>query len=275
MEQALAIETYVHVIALVAYALASGLVLFGTTMSKPWFVRAGHAVALVGLAIHTVALGLRWYGAGHGPYLTRYEVLSSNAWVTMVFAQVLRFRQRSSQGLAVFIYPAVLLLLGLSVYTGPEVQMLPLTFRGIWLVMHVCFYFVAFAAALLSLGYGVLYVSRGTAFAARMSALPDAAALDRESYRFAGLTFAFWGIGMLTGSIWAYYSWGRFWGWDPVETWSLVTWFVYGIYLHARRFYGLKGRKAALFLVFGFALAVISLFFTSFLTTSLHSEYFH
>jgi len=115
----------------------------------------------------------------------------------------------------------------------------------------------------------------GTALAARIPALPDAASLDRESYRFAGLTFAFWGIGMLTGAIWAYYSWGRFWGWDPVETWSLVTWFVYGIYLHARRFYGLKGCGAALLLVLGFTLAVISLFFTSFLATSLHSEYFH
>ena len=169
----------------------------------------------------------------------------------------------------------MLFILGLSVYTGPEVKKLPLTFRGIWLVLHVCFYFVAFAAALLSLGYGVLYISRNTALAGRIPTIPDAATLDRESYRFAGLTFAFWGVGMLTGSIWAYYSWGRFWGWDPVETWSLVTWFVYGIYLHARRFYGLKGRKAALLLVFGFVLAVISLFFTSFLTTSLHSEYFH
>jgi len=209
MEQALAVETPVHVVALVAYALAAGLVLFGTTMSRPVLVRAGHAVALVGLAIHSVALGLRWYGAGHGPYLTRYEVLSSNAWVTMAFAQGLRFKQRGSEGLAVLIYPAVLLLLGLSIYTGPEVKLLPLTFRGIWLVLHVCFYFVAFAAALLSLGYGTLHIMRGTKLASRMPAIPDAAALDRESYRFAGLTFAFWGIGMLTGAIWAYYSWGR------------------------------------------------------------------
>lgn len=275
MEQALAIETTVHVIALVAYALAAGLVLFGTTMSRPALVRVGHLVALAGLAIHAAALGLRWYGAGHGPYLTRYEVLSSNAWVTMAFVQALRLRKRGSEGLAVFVYPAVLLLLGLSIYTGPEVKMLPLTFRGIWLVLHVAFYFVAFAAAILSLGYGVLHLTRGTRFAGRLTGLADAAALDRESYRFAGLTFSFWGIGMLTGAIWAYYSWGRFWGWDPVETWSLVTWFVYGIYLHARRFYGIKGRKAALLLVFGFVLAVISLFFTSFLTTSLHSEYFH
>jgi cytochrome c-type biogenesis protein CcsB len=275
MDQALAIETTVHVVALVAYALASGLVLFGTSMSRPALVRAGHTLALAGLAIHSVALGLRWYGAGHGPYLTRYEVLSSNAWVAMTLMQVLGLRQPKSRGLAVLLYPAVLLLLGLAVYTGPEVQLLPLTFRGIWLVLHVCFYFVAFSAALFSLGYGLLNITRDWAPVQRIASLPDASALDRESYRFAGLTFAFWGIGMLTGAIWAYYSWGRFWGWDPVESWSFVTWLVYGIYLHARRFYGIKGRRAALLLVLGFALALISLFFTSFLTTSLHSEYFH
>lgn len=275
MEQALAVEIQAHVVALAVYAIAAGLILFGTSMSRPGLIRAGHALALVGLAIHTVALGLRWYGAGHGPYLTRYEVLSSNAWVTMALAQVLRWRRPTSEGLAVPVYPAVLLLLGLAVYTGPEVRALPLTFSGIWLVLHVGFYFVAFAAALLSLGYGVLQLGGTAALAQRVPSLPDVATLDRESYRFAGLTFSFWGIGMLTGAIWAYYSWGRFWGWDPVETWSLVTWFVYGIYLHARRFYGLKGRRATLLLLFGFALAVVSLFFTSFLTTSLHSEYFH
>ncbi|MDO8848075.1 MAG: cytochrome c biogenesis protein CcsA [Coriobacteriia bacterium] len=275
MQEALATEVVLHIVALVAYAIATAFVLFGTTMAKPGLVRAAHAVALVGLAVHSTALGLRWYGAGHGPYLTRYEVLSSNAWVAMSLLQLVGWRQPKSRSLAVVLYPAVLLLLGLAVYTGPEVQLLPLTFRGIWLVLHVCFYFVAFSAALVSLGYGVLQLGRGTALAGRMPGLPEPSELDRESYRFAGLTFAFWGIGMLTGAIWAYYSWGRFWGWDPIETWSLVTWFVYGIYLHARRFYGLKGRRATLLLLAGFGLAVVSLFFTSFLTTSLHSEYFH
>ncbi len=275
MEQALALETSIHIVALVAYAVAAALVLLGTAMSRPGVVRAGHAIALLGLAIHSVALGLRWYGAGHGPYLTRYEVLSTNAWVAMSLMQVLGWRRPTSRVLAVLLYPAVLLLLGLAIYTGPEVKLLPLTFRGAWLVLHVCFYFVAFSAALLSLGYGALHVAHDRRFVKRIAGLPDAHTLDRESYRFAGLTFSFWGIGMLTGAIWAYYSWGRFWGWDPVETWSLVTWFVYGIYLHARRFYGLKGRKAAVLLMLGFLLAVLSLFFTSFLTTSLHSEYFH
>lgn len=276
MELALVLETRVHVVALVVYAAAAAFVLFGAAMSNPKVMRAGHTIAIAGLAVHSIALGLRWYGTGHGPYLTRYEVLSSNAWMAMTFTQLLRLRRHlAADALALLLYPAVLLLAGLAVYTGPEVKLLPLTFRGVWLVLHVCFYLVAFAAALLSLGYGVLHMAKEAGLASRVPTSLDAAALDRESYRFAGLTFAFWGVGMLSGSIWAYHSWGRFWGWDPIETWSLVTWFVYGIYLHARRLYGLRGRKAALLLVVGFLLAVVSLFFTSFLTTSLHSEYFH
>lgn len=272
-EWALAAEIVVHMIAMVTYGLAVGFTVFGTIMSKQRFARAGHTLAAVGVAIHAAALVLRWWGAAHGPYLTRYEVLSSNSLAAMALVLLVMWRLPKLRALAVFVYPAALLVLGIGIYTGPEVMMLPPTFTGIWLVMHVCFYFVAFAAALISLGASICYVAHDTAFMRRFDP-PSREILDRESYRFAGLTFAFWGIGMLTGAIWAYFSWGRYWGWDPVETWSLITWFVYGIYLHLRRFYGLKGRSAALVLTLGFLLAIGSLFFTSFLTNSLHSEYF-
>lgn len=274
METALTVETPLHLVALVCYALAAGSVLFGNLMGKPAVDRFAGGAALAGLAVHAIALALRWYGTGHGPYLTSYEVLSANAFTVMAVYQVLARRSEPARILPMLLYPTVLLALGIGVYTGPEVRMLPPTFTGVWLVLHVCFYFVAFAAALISLGYGLANVAGGAFLAARFPPLAEPAVLDRESYRFAGLTFAFWGVGMLTGAIWAYYSWGRFWGWDPVETWSLVTWFVYGIYLHARRFYGLKGRRAAALLLIGFVLAIGSLFFTSLLTTSLHSEYF-
>lgn len=273
-QQALTAEVSVHLFALVLYGLAAALTVFGMIMGKPRLERAGHTAALLALAVHSLALGLRWYGTAHGPYLTRYEVLSSNAWAAMALFAAVSARTPRIRVVSMLLYPAVFLVLGIGVYTGPEAQLLPPTFTGTWLVLHVCFYFVAFAAALLSLGASLLFVLHDSPRVQRIPGLPPRDMLDRESYRFAGLTFAFWGIGMLAGSIWAYYSWGRYWGWDPVETWSLITWFVYGIYLHMRRFFGLKGRSAALMLTVGFALAVGSLFFTSLLTNSLHSEYF-
>ena len=272
-EWALSSEIRLHLAAMVVYGTAVGLTVFGTLMSKTKIERSGHVLAILGLVVHSVALLLRWYGVEHGPYLSRYEVLSSNSLAAMAMFLLLVWRVPRLRSLSVLVYPAVLIVLGIGIYTGPEVQMLPPTFTGLWLVMHVCFYFVAFAAALISLGASLFHVFHETSFVRRFSP-PPRELLDRESYRFAGLTFAFWGIGMLTGSIWAYYSWGRYWGWDPVETWSLITWLVYGIYLHLRRFFGLRGRSAALVLTLGFVLAIGSLFFTSLLTASLHAEYF-
>jgi ABC-type transport system involved in cytochrome c biogenesis permease subunit len=79
---------------------------------------------------------------------------------------------------------------------------------------------------------------------------------------------------MLAGSIWAYQSWGIFWNWDPVQTWSLVTWAVFGIYLHLRRFFAWSGERAAWLFVFCFALTLVSLFLTPLFESSIHAEYF-
>jgi ABC-type transport system involved in cytochrome c biogenesis permease subunit len=105
----------------------------------------------------------------------------------------------------------------------------------------------------------------------RLPAVDDA---DVLAYRAAGITFVFWGIGMLTGSVWAYYAWGRFWGWDPIETWSLITWLLLGLYLHLRRFFGWRQRRAAVMFVACFTLAVCTLFLTSLILRSVHAAYF-
>ena len=171
-----------------------------------------------------------------------------------------------------YILLAVLMAVGL--YTGTEVQQLPPTFSGIWLVLHVSFYFLAFATALIAVSSAVLLLVRQQRGDAVSDRIPEVDVLDRWAYRFGGLAFAFWGIGMLTGAIWAYYAWGRFWAWDPIETWSLITWIVFGIYLHLRRFYGWKDARAAYLLIGCFLLAVGTLFFTSLIENSLHAVYF-
>ena len=274
MQQALAMEVFVHVAALVVYAIATALVLMGTILERPRVLASGHVAALAGILVQATALGLRWYGSGHGPYISKYELLSAYAWVAMVLFHFVVWRRPAIRPAALILYPAVLIMLGIGVYTGPEVMTLPPTFAGIWLALHVSFYFVGFASALMALGLALLMLGRRFGAGDRIGTLPPTDTLDRESYRFAGLTFAFWGVGMLTGSIWAYYAWGRFWGWDPVETWSLVTWFAFGLYLHLRRFYRWRTEKAAWLLVACFILATGTLFFTSLIDSSLHAVYF-
>ncbi|MDZ4655634.1 MAG: cytochrome c biogenesis protein CcsA [Coriobacteriia bacterium] len=266
-------EVYLHVLALVAYAAASMSAIAGVFTEKSPLLRWADRLALTGLVFHTAGLVARWVAIGHGPYVSRYEVLSANAWVVLVLYLWWSHRTELMRPFSVVVYPAVLLLMGLGVYMGPEVHQLPPTFSGIWLALHVAFYFVAFSVGLLTAAISLVIVAdkRLGRFRARF---PSEIALDRAVFRFAGLAFAFWGIGMLTGSVWAYYSWGRFWGWDPVETWSLVTWVTYGVYLHLRRMYGWRQRRAAILMLVCFGLAVGTLFFTSLINGSLHAVYF-
>ena len=166
--------------------------------------------------------------------MSRYEVLSANAFVAMLLFLILQTRYERIRPLSLVVYPVSFLLMAVGLYTGTEVQQLPPTFSGIWLVLHVSFYFLAFATALIAVSSAVLLLVRQQRGDAVSDRIPEVDVLDRWAYRFGGLAFAFWGIGMLTGAIWAYYAWGRFWAWDPIETWSLITWIVFGIYLIAK-----------------------------------------
>jgi len=216
----------------------------------------------------------RWIATGHGPYVTQYENLSSYAWMAVAVFLVLLWRAPKLRSLELGTWPVVMLLLGVGVYTGPEVGILPPTFTGIWLVLHVLFYFVAFATGLSATVASALILTRERVVRAWAGRIASDDVLDMWAYRLGGLVFAFWGIGMLTGSVWAYYSWGSFWNWDPIETWSLITWVMFGLYLHMRRFFGWKGARAAWLLLICYGFGLMSLFGTTLLTVTRHSEYF-
>ncbi len=274
-ETLLMVDPVLHILALVAYSVASTFIVLDTVYARPaWGARAASVALMAGLLMQGAGLGARWIAVGHGPYISRYEVLSANAWVALALWLVASRSYEKARALGIVLVPSALLITALGVYTGPEVSQLPPTFSGIWLVMHVYFYFIAFAAALAAVSTSVLFIAQRRLSSEWLERLPDSAALDAMAYRVGGLAFVFWGIGMLTGSIWAYYAWGRFWGWDPVETWSLVTWVAFGLYLHLRRFFGWRGERAAWMLAGCFFLAAGTLFFTSLIDGSLHAVYF-
>lgn len=266
-------DPVLHILAAVGYALAFVVLMAQAVLGKHT-ERLVRALGVLGTVLHVAGIASRWVVVGHGPMLTKYENLSSYALATAVLALYLSTRKDALRQIGLVLYPAAFLLLGVGVYTGVESVNLPPTFSGIWLVVHVCFYFLAFATALTGVGASVLLMLRSRLKGQVAERLGSDEELDVAAYRYAGLAFAFWGVGMLTGSIWAYNAWGRYWGWDPVETWSLVTWLIFGMYLHLRRFFAWEGRKAAWLLIVSFAFAVMSLFGTAFLTGSLHGVYF-
>lgn len=274
MGNTFAIVTGVHWAAVIVYVLATICNTYGIIFKKEKAERIGYYIAVAGLLIHGVGLILWWKIVGHGPYIGRFEVLSSISWVMLVLFLIFCKRFPAVRPASIFVFPSAFLLIALGLFFSPVVRKLPPTLRSIWLILHVTFYKIAAGTIIIALAFSLFYILKSRMKSEWLKRLPDMVTVDMFAYRFAGLGFVFWAIAMLTGSIWAYQSWGRFWGWDPIETWSLITWVVFGIYLHLRRFFGWKGEKAAYFFVVCFLLSMINLFIIPFVASSIHSEYF-
>lgn len=274
MNDSFLLQAGLHWAAVLLYVLATLGSALGVFFGKRRAEQVGFAFAFAGLAIHGGALAYRWYVSGHGPYMARFEVLSSNAWVGMLLFLVFARLYPRIRAAAVIVFPSTFLVIALAMFLNPEIRKLPPSLRSIWLVLHVGFYKISAGTLLIALALSFLTIARKRSRAAWLQRLPEANVLDVHAYRFAGFGFVFWAIAMLAGSIWAHESWGRFWGWDPIETWSLVTFALFGIYLHLRRFFGWKGERAAWAFIVCFLVAMASLYGVPFMETSVHSEYF-
>ena len=106
---------------------------------------------------------------------------------------------------------------------------------------------------------------------AKSSRLPSAQTLDRVAYRIIAFAFPIWTFAVIAGAIWAQEAWGRYWGWDPKETWSFITWVIFAGYLHARATSGWKGRRAAVIAVVGFVSLLITYYAVNLWIVGLHS----
>jgi cytochrome c-type biogenesis protein CcsB len=272
---AFAQEVTLHWIAVACYIISTILLVYVTVFDHPDRARWGVRVAALGLVPHTAALALRWVASGHGPYMLRHEVLSSNAWVAVAAVVLFLWRRPSWSALGMVVMPAAFLAMAAGVFTNLEIKDLPPTLRSIWLVFHVTFAKLATGGFLMSLGSAVVLLWREkTGNPAILPRLPPSDALDAYIARFAGFGFVFWTISVAAGSIWANQSWGRYWGWDPIETWSLVTWLCYGTFLHARLFFRIRGRQAAWGSVMAFSVAVVTVFALPLIMPSIHAAYF-
>jgi len=260
------------------YALSTCFYVYSIAFQKEKYLKRATIIAGLGLVIHTVALGLRWVQAGHGPYMRRYEVYSSNVWIAIAMFLIAQYFRPSIRVLGSILMPVSFLLIGMAVMASPEIRTLPSTFKTYWLIVHILFAKLSYGSALIGTGLGVLYLIKEkkkeddnlTEFYKRM---PKLEVLDELSYAFIGFGFLLLGIMIIAGSIWAKSAWGSYWGWDPVETWSLISWFVYGLYLHLRRTYGWKGKKAAWLAIGALGFLIFALFGVGLFYDSIHSPY--
>ncbi len=270
-----AVEVTLHWVGVGLYIVAA--VLFGNAVvfGHPQRLRWAKLAAAAGLVPHGAGIALRWVAVGHGPYMLKHEVLSSNAWIAVAFMLLFLARRPRWGAVGLVVMPVAVLSIALGLFANPQIRELPPSLRSVWLVFHITFAKLSAAAFLLSVATSVLLLLEWRPRPGSwLENLPPKDTLDGYTVRFIGFGFIFWTVTIAAGSIWANQSWGRYWGWDAIETWSLVAWLVYGTFLHARLFFRLRARATAWASIGCFAIFVLTILVLPFLIPSLHAAYF-
>jgi cytochrome c-type biogenesis protein CcsB len=268
-------QTAFHWSAVALYIAGTVSFAWALIFARPEKVRPAIWVTAAGLVPHTAALVLRYLQVGHGPYMMKYEVLSSNAWIALVMLLLFIGRKPNWAPLALVAVPASILMVGFGLFTSPEAHNLPPSLRSMWLVFHVLFNKLAVGAFILSLASAIVWLRKANGASGRwLNRLPGPEVVEAYTIRFVGFGFVFWTTTIGAGAIWANQSWGRYWGWDPIETWAFVTWLAYAILLHARLFFRLKPAATAWGTIACFVLSVLTVLIFPFVFPSLHAAYF-
>jgi cytochrome c-type biogenesis protein CcsB len=236
------------------------------------------AVAMVLTALGTVAhaavLVTRGMATERLPWGNMYEFATATVLVAVVAYLVFAVRNPGLRHIGLFVLAPVvvsLVLIGLFLY-APAAPLVA-SLRSSWLAIHVSTAILGFGIFFVSGIASSLYLvmSRAGEGSGLLARLPSAAVLDRVAHRTAVFGFPIWTFAVIAGAIWAESAWGRFWGWDPKETWAFIAWVVYAAYLHARTTAGWRGRPAAWVNVVGLAVMIFNLLFVNLVSTGLHS----
>jgi cytochrome c-type biogenesis protein CcsB len=270
--------------------LASMVVFFVFIASKNKAIGlTGSLLAYAGLVVQTVAIGLRWkesydMGFGHAPLSNLYESVVFFSWtIILIYLFIdLKYKYRI---VGAFVVPFALLgmawaQLGGDKYMKTSIEPLVPALQSNWLLYHVVTCFLGYAAFAVACGVSIMYLikahhednSSGTASAGGvMTMFPPTKVLDDLNYRAIMIGFPLLTIGIITGAAWANYAWGTYWSWDPKETWSLIVWFVYAAFLHARFTRGWVGKRAAWLSIIGFAATIFCYLGVNLFLSGLHS----
>ncbi|KAF0220997.1 MAG: ResC/HemX-like cytochrome c bioproteinis membrane [Geobacteraceae bacterium] len=257
-------------------ALSSVLLILGWIFEKKRLFIMGRGLTWVFLATVTATIAVRWHYQGHGPYITMYEVFLSNVWIATLIYLVFFSRKKGLDVLGVFAMPIILLIMGAVVMSPAQISYLTPSYRSVWLMVHVLFAKLTYGSILMAtaLSISVLFHRYGNPEKNRyIQRLSDPEQADILSYKLIVSALFFASIMIISGSIWANQLWGKYWGWDPIEVWSLVTWIVYGLYLHLRITYKFKGVPAAIYIILGFFLSVFSFFIMPYVLPTVHNSF--
>lgn len=248
----------------------------------------GTLVTIGAVLIQTTGIVLRWIesyqmGYGHAPLSNMYESLVIFSWTTGLFYLWLEWRFKN-RTLGAFAMPFAFLSMAYASFASEissEIKPLVPALQSNWLLAHVTTCFIGYAAFAVACGIGIMYLIKNRYEEANkggkggqgslIDTLPQLRVIDDVIYKSIVFGFVWLSIGIITGAIWANESWGTYWSWDPKETWSLITWFIYAAAMHARFTKGWGGKRIAWIAVLGFLSVIFTYYGVNFLLSGLHS----
>jgi cytochrome c-type biogenesis protein CcsB len=230
--------------------------------------------AVIGFLFHTVNIVYRYVTAGHIPITNPHEATSFFSWCIVFIFFILHFRYKISL-LSSFIMPILFVLMLSSSMLPRGIKPLSPALQSYWLGIHTVLAFLGNAAFALAFGIGFMYLVqehhvKSKRLGGLFERLPSLETLDEINYRLITFGFPLLTLAIITGALWAESAWGSYWNWDPRETWSLITWFIYAIVLHARLVAGWRGKRAALLSMIGFLTILVAFFGIKLLGKGLH-----
>lgn len=214
---------------------------------------------IAAFSLHSATIVVRWIESGHPPVLWTYEHALLSSWfVALIFIVSGRWASAiKTAGSAVS--AVILMVLGYGIMSKETgIEPLPPPYQSNWLWVHVTFAWLAYSAFAFAAVVAVFYLLKEKGAGGFLKRLPLPDALDILTFRIVSLGFVGLTVEMGAGAIWAYGLWGRYWAWDPMETWTLISWVTYALYLHLRVTMGWSGARMAWLAIIAFCFVLIA-----------------
>ena len=264
---------YLSVLGLTTLAMAAYLVFF---ISQNKTVRKAARLILVASGVaQSLYILSRYILTGHTPITSQHETVIFFAWATTW--AYLSFRWRYTvKNFGTFVSFFLFCLVFISYFSSREITVLVPALQSAWLPLHAGVSLVAYGFLSLAFCGGLMYLLlerelKAKKFGYFFARLPSLDALDQLNSHCITAGFVFLTLGIVTGSFWARQAWGTYWHWDPKETWSLITWFIYLVQIHQRFTVGWRGKRAAIMTVVGFLSVLFTLWGVTYFLGGVHS----
>lgn len=255
--------------AVVVYVLAGTLAIAGVVLRRR-AERTVLALLLLGLGLNGLAIALRWHRLGHGPFITMFEVLTSNIFSLTAVFTLAYWRIRTIRASAAVVMPILFVLMGWLLVTGPGEGFFPPTYDTVWLYVHIGFGKAFLGSVIVAVGLAGVVLLRAGGLGGRLERMPDSRSLEELAYRFVALGLVFDTLMLISGAIWAQDAWGRYWAWDALETWAFITWVLLALALHARVTLRMPPAASAALVYVVFVVAFLTFFGVPFISTAPH-----